>query len=299
MLSMLVTAIAAQSVVGTSHTTLVLLGTGTPRPDPERFGPAAAVVVNGEAYLVDCGPGVVRRASSARAAGVDALAPIKVKHVFITHLHSDHTLGYPDLILSPWVVGRRAPLEAFGPKGLAKMTSHLLSAFSEDIELRTHGLERGNMTGYKVNVHEIQSGLIFKDKNVTVTAIPVKHGAWKHAFGYKFETADRVIVFSGDTAPSTELESAAKNADVLVHEVYASAEAAPENRPGGEEWPVYMRAYHTSAEELGAMASRCKPKLLLLVHVLNRRGTDKVLLEEIVKGGFNGKTDIGTDLAIY
>jgi len=280
-------------------TRLVLLGTGTPRPDPERFGPAAAVIVNGAAYLVDCGPGIVRRASAARAKGVEELAPTNLKTVFITHLHSDHTLGYPDLILSPWVVGRKVPLESYGPRGLNSMTKHLLAAYREDIDVRTHGLEHGNSTGYEVNVHEIKPGVIYQDGNVKVTAFYVKHGSWKEAFGYKFETADRTIVFSGDTSPAETVEQAAKGSDILVHEVYEASEAEPENRPGGESWPFYMRSYHTSAAELGAIAARCQPKILILDHVLMRHGTESQLLQEIRSGGFLGDVEIGKDLEVY
>jgi len=282
-----------------SQTKLVLLGTGTPRQDPDRFGPASAVVVNGAAYLIDCGPGVVRRAAAARANGVPELAPVNLKHVFVTHLHSDHTLGYPDLILSPWVVGRKDPLEAYGPTGLENMTSHILAAYSEDIDIRIHGLEHGNSTGYKVNVHEIKPGIVYKDENVTVTAFYVKHGTWKEAFGYQFKTADRTIVFSGDTCPCEDLAVAAQDADVLVHEVYEESEAAPENRPGGDEWTKYMRSFHTSAQELGAIAAKCKPKLLVLYHVLRRQATDAQLIEEVRKGGFLGPVVVAKDLDVY
>jgi len=294
----LIAMLSAQSLLQ-PKTQLVLLGTGTPRPDPDRFGSASAVIVNGSAYLVDCGPGIVRRASAARERGNEALAASNLKTVFITHLHSDHTLGYPDLILSPWVVGRKEPLTAFGPVGLAKMTTHILEAYKEDIDLRIQGLEHGNATGYKVNVHEIKPGIVYKDENVTVTAFYVKHGSWKEAFGFKFETADRKIVFSGDTAPCAALEAAAQGADILVHEVYETGEASPENRAGGADWPIYMRAYHTSAEELGAIASRCKPKLLILNHILRRHTTDQQLIDEVKNGGFSGTTAIGADLASY
>lgn len=284
------------SVAG--KTELVLLGTGTPRPDPERFGPSAAVVVNGSAYIVDCGPGVVRRAAAAKAKGVDALAVTNLKTVFITHLHSDHTLGYPDLILSPWVVGRKEPLHAYGPAGLKNMTEHILKAYAEDIDVRTNGLEHGNATGFHVDVHEVKPGEIYHDANVRVTAFYVKHGSWKEAFGFRFETADRTIVFSGDTSPCASLEVAAKDADVLVHEVYEDGEATPEDRPGGGDWPAYMRAYHTSASELGAIAARCRPKLLVLVHVLMRRGTKEQLIGEIRKAGYSGAVVVGNDLDV-
>ena len=114
--------------------------------------------------------------------GVKALHFTKLKTAFITHLHSDHTVGYPDFIFTPWVVGRTGPLEVFGPKGIESMTDHILEAWKEDIQIRTQGMERNfpehNDTGYKVNVHEIEPGLVYKDKNVTVTAFLVRHGEW-------------------------------------------------------------------------------------------------------------------------
>ena len=128
-----------------SATQVVMLGTGTPGPDPDRFGPATAVVVNGTAYLVDVGAGVVRRAKAAALdKGIRALEPISLRVVFVTHLHSDHTVGYPDLILTPWVIGRKIPLEVHGPKGIKAMTEHILLAYGEDIKTRTnpHGNQR-------------------------------------------------------------------------------------------------------------------------------------------------------------
>jgi ribonuclease Z len=280
-------------------TKVVLLGTGTPRQDPERFGPATAVVVGDAAYLVDCGPGVVRRAAAAVAHGVVALAPKNLKTLFVTHLHSDHTLGYPDLIFSPWVVGRTAPLTAYGPHGLGEMTRHILAAHREDIEIRTTGEEHGNLTGYKVDVHELRPGVVYQDATVKVTAILVKHGAWKEAFGYRFDTADRSVVISGDTRPCPELEAAAQGVDVLVHEVYADDEAVAENRPGGGDWVQYMRDSHTSARELGGIAMRAHVKLLVLVHVLRRHATDEELIAEVRQGGYQGPVVVGKDLDVY
>src|SRR5689334_19216728 len=152
-------------------TQLVILGTGTPIINPDRSGPATAVVVNGSAYLVDFGPGVVRRAAAARLdKGVSELDPVNIRTVFLTHLHSDHTAGYPDLILTPWTMGRQFPLEVYGPKGLKNMTDHILKAYGEDIVVRRDGMEKASPEGWNVNVHEIKSGVIYKDANVTVTA---------------------------------------------------------------------------------------------------------------------------------
>lgn len=284
---------------GPSSVQVVMLGTGMPRPDPDRSGPATAIVVNGAAYIVDAGPGVVRRAAAAAARGIAALRAPNLKTVFITHLHSDHTLGYPDLILTPWVVGRTEPLNAFGPKGLYRMTKHILEAYREDIDVRIHDLEHQEPEGCQVNVHEIKPGVAYQDANVKVTAFLVKHGAWKQAFGYRFDTKDRSIVLSGDTRPCDGLLQAAQGVDVLVHEVYDSAELEPENRPGGDEWPKYMRAYHTSAHELGQIAAKCRPKLLVLYHVVRRHDSDAELIQEVRDGGFDGPVVVAKDLDVY
>jgi len=144
------------------QTQIVLLGTGTPLPDPERSGPCTAIVVNGTPYLVDVGTGVVRRAAAARSKGVKALEPTNLKIAFITHLHSDHTLGFADIMLTPWIMGRHEPLEVYGPPGTAAMAGHLQKAYETDIKTRTEGLEHSNTTGYRVNVHEIKPGPVYK-----------------------------------------------------------------------------------------------------------------------------------------
>src|SRR5258705_7746893 len=160
-----------------SQTQIVLLGTGNPNPDPDRSGPATAIVVNGTPYLVDLGTGVVRRAKAAVIdKGITALEPVNLRVVFVTHLHSDHTIGFADLILTPWIYGRRVPLEVYGPPGIKAMADHLLEAYSVDIEERTKEHAAGLYTigtfpgGYEVNSHEIAAGVVYKDANVTVTA---------------------------------------------------------------------------------------------------------------------------------
>jgi len=277
-----------------TSTRVVMLGTGTPNPDPDRSGPATAIVVNGQAYLVDCGAGVVRRAAAADRAGIDALAVPNLTHVFITHLHSDHTLGYPDLILTPWVLERSKPLEAFGPPGLSAMTQHILNAYEEDIRVRITGLERANSTGYAVNVHKITPGEIYRDDNVRVIAFPVKHGSWEHAYGFRFETADRTIVVSGDTAPCESLIEHAKGCDVLVHEVYAKA--GFDRRPA--DWQRYHASFHTSSIELAQIANRVKPRLLVLTHLLLWGATEDELLAEI-KAHYDGEVRCANDLDVY
>src|SRR5688572_25433597 len=160
---------------------LVVLGTGTPNADPDRSGPSLAVVVNGTAYIVDAGPGVVRRAAAAERAGVAALTASKLATVFVTHLHSDHTIGLPDLIFTPWVLERTAPLSVFGPAGTRAMTDHLERAFAEDVRVRVDGAEPANTTGYKVVAREIVPGVVYRDTNVVVRAFAVPHGDWRVA----------------------------------------------------------------------------------------------------------------------
>jgi len=277
-----------------SHTQIVMLGSGNPNADPDRSGPAVAIVINDRAYLVDCGPGVVRRAAAAEKNGIAALSVKKLNLVFITHLHSDHTLGLPDLIFTPWVLDREDPVQAYGPRGLKDMTGHIERAWKKDVDVRRRGLEQANATGYKVAVHEIKPGVIYRDENVTVTAFPVKHGTWDQAFGYKFETADRKIVISGDTAPSDEVVKACDGCDVLLHEVY---------NPEGDElkqqhWMQYFRTFHTSPAELGDIARRAHPKLLVLYHMVFEKLPEEDLVRQ-VKESYSGRFEVARDLGVY
>ncbi len=275
-------------------TQVILLGTGTPNADPDRSGPAVAVVVNETPYLVDCGPGIVRRAAAAKRKGVTGLDAPNLERVFITHLHSDHTLGLPDLIFTPWVLGRDTPLEIYGPPGTSEMAEHLVAAYRQDIRIRIDGLEPANPNGYQVNVHEIEPGIVYRDDNVIVKAFPVRHGSWKHAFGYRFETADRTIVISGDTAPCQSLIDHAEGCDILIHEVY-SAKAFKERPP---EWQRYHAAFHTSTKELAEIATRVRPGLLVLTHQLFWGTTEGDLLAEI-RESYDGPVVSGRDLDKY
>jgi ribonuclease BN (tRNA processing enzyme) len=271
-------------------TQVILLGTGTPYPDPSASGPATAVVVNGRVFLFDAGVGVMRRLKAANLpiSGPEAL--------FITHLHSDHTLGYADLMLTSWVMRRAKPFPVYGPRGLQRMTHHVLAAYSEDIRIRTKGLEHEVAGGYRVNVHEIRAGVVYQKDGVRVTAIAVQHGAWRDAFGYRIDTADRSIVISGDTRPSEALVTAARGVDILIHEAYSASRLAPEDRPGGKDWPRYCREYHTSDVELGRLAARIQPKLLILDHIVRMGASDEELLAGVRAGGYAGRVVVGKDL---
>lgn len=278
----------------TLRTQIVLLGTGTPNAEPDRWGPAVAVVVDDTPYLIDLGPGVVRRAAAAHQAGVEGLAVSKLKTAFITHLHTDHTLGYPDFIFTPWVLERGVPAEVYGPKGTQAMTDHLLAAYEEDIRVRIDGLEPANSEAYKVNVHEIEPGLIYEDENVRVTAFPVEHGGWAQAFGFRFDTPDRSIVISGDTRPMRSIVEHCRGCDVLIHEVYS--QAGFERR--APQWQSYHASSHTSTLELGELAAQARPGLLVLYHQLLWGSTPEELLAEI-RQVYEGRVVYGKDLDIF
>ncbi len=289
---------AATQVVA-SRTQVVLLGTGNPSPSPERSGPSTAIIANGQPYLVDFGPGVVRRAAAAQQKGIGALNPVNLTHAFVTHLHSDHTVGYPDLIFTPWVVGRKAPLEVYGPRGMKSMTDHVLAAWADDIKIRNGPVEGPLFStgAYRVNVHEVSPGVVYKDSNVTVTAFTVKHGEWgPRAFGYRFQTSDRTIVISGDTSPTESVVEQCNGCDILIHEVYTEAGYAR----ASPEWQRMRREDHTSSRQLGELATRARPGLLILYHQSYQftESTEEDLMREM-RAAYRGRFVSGHDLDVF
>ena len=272
-------------------TKIIMLGTGTPRPNPDRSGPATAIVVGDRAYLIDFGPGVVRRAAAAAAKGYSAVEPTKIKVAFLTHLHSDHTAGYPDLMLTPWIFGRNE-LDVYGPEGTEEMTEHLRAAYRRDIENRTQGMEHA--PPLVVRAHDVRPGIVYKDDRVTVKAFPVAHGEWPQAFGYRFETPDRIIVISGDTSPSKELIANCQPCDVLIHEVQSTTynvETIPD-------WPAYRARYHTTTDQLADIANRTKPGLLIVYHnAANEPGLQEILRQ--IQRTYHGRVVIAHDLEVF
>ncbi len=244
-------------------TSVILLGTGTPNPVPERSGPAVAIVVGDRSYLVDAGTGIVRQAAKARQLGFPALEASQLTTAFITHLHSDHTLGMADLILTPWVLERPVPLRLFGPAGLKSMVDHTLSAYEADIQARRYGLEQANEMGNQVIVSEIREGLVYEDDRVKVEAFRVDHPPFE-AYGYRFTTPDRVIVISGDTCYNENLIQWARGCDILIHEVI-SATGVQARDP---KWKKYHLRVHTTSKDLGRIAALVQPGRLVLYHQL-------------------------------
>lgn len=283
--------------VSAQETRLVVLGTGTPFADPERSGPALAVLRGERSYIVDAGPGVVRRAAAAAALhGLDALTPPFLRVVFLTHLHSDHTVGLPDLMLSPWTLDRTVPLEIYGPPGTKEMVDHLMAAYAADRRNRLEGREPANPDGWRVNVHEVEPGVVLDDGNVRVLAFAVPHGDWEVAYGYRFESADRTIVISGDTRASDAVVDACNGCDILAHEVYATDRLARRT----PEWQAYHSNAHTGTDQLATLATRARTKQLVLYHQLYFGSPDDaMLIAELRRAGYAGAVVSARDLSIH
>jgi ribonuclease Z len=268
-------------------THVVLLGTGTPNPDPNRMGPSVAIVSGGHVYLVDAGPGVVRRAAQA------GITMPQLTRVFFTHLHSDHTAGYPDLILTPPNSDRVEPIEAWGPPGTRAMTRHILAAFREDLHVRLHGGQPGVGAGFQAIAHDVKPGEVYRDNYVRVTAFAVPHATWKYAYGYRFDAKDRAIVISGDTTYSEALIAAAKGCDILVHEVMSAAGVAKRT----PDWRKYHLSSHTTGIDVGRVAAAVKPRVLVLYHLLPMGESEEEVLAE-VRQHWGGEVVYGKDLDV-
>ena len=280
-----------------SETKLVILGSGTPNPDPNRYGSGYAIIVNEKAYIVDFGPGIVRRISAMSPSWGGEFSAMELENIniaFLTHIHSDHSGALADLILTPWVMGRDEPLKLFGPQCLKRMAKKISEAYEDDINYRLYGSQPANKLGYLTNVSEIlDDGLIYKDDNVEVTAFKNSHGDLEDSFGYLFETNDKKILFSGDTAVSENLKKYGKNLDILVHEVFSSETF--ENKT--KEWQIYHKAHHTSSIDLGKIANELKPNKLVLSHILFWGASSESLLSDINQN-FNGTSIIAEDLLV-
>jgi ribonuclease BN (tRNA processing enzyme) len=279
----------------TAKSRLILLGTaGGPRPSPTRAAPSQVIIVNGAAYVVDCGNGVARQMV---LAGVPLSS---IRSVFITHQHSDHMADYGNLLWLGWEQGLLTKVSTYGPPPLAKMTRLFLEMNEADIKGRIAEEGRPPFAG-QIVPHEItRDGVILQDENVKVTAALVDHGETKPAFAYRFDCPDRSIVISGDTRPSPNLVRLAQGADVLVHEVlYApalegllasTAAFAPKMR-------THMASGHTTAEDVGRIASEAGVKTLVLSHFVPSGSTvsDQQWLDA-VKPHFSGRIVVGRDL---
>lgn len=305
------------STTASTFTTVdvVFLGTGTPNPDPNKAGPSLAVISGRQTYLVDAGMGILQRATQA-GKKYPHLAPRLQAHslnkLFLTHLHSDHTLGLDDLMFGGWIAGRMStPLKIYGPTATSKLTHHLQQAYHDDLHTRTQDVSQSarvleaevpkpqfEMIPYTKDQKSIQLG------STSVTPFLTPHGNWDEAYGLVFEAGGKKIVISGDTAPNAEIAQLCNGCDLLIHEVYSKKGLEKQvvqfeqqrNSINARLIRNYNTSAHTSTEELAQIAKKAKPKKLILYHQLYFGVTDADLIQEIKEAGYSGQVFSAQDL---
>jgi ribonuclease BN (tRNA processing enzyme) len=278
-----------------ARTRLILLGTGGgPRPKTNRMSAAQAIVVNGVLYVIDCGDGVARQLT---IAGVPLPS---LRHIFITHHHSDHNADYGNLLLLSWASGLRTRVDAWGPPPLDRMTQLFFEMNAYDIGTRIDDEGRVPLAPL-VHAHELSApGIVMRDANVEVTCAVVKHPPVTPSLAYRFETADRSIVISGDTSRSDDLVKLASGADILVHEaLYVPAvDRLAARVPNANTLKQHIVDSHTSAEDCGRVAAAAGVKTLVLSHLVP--GDDEAVTNqmwiEAVRPHFEGEIVVATDL---
>jgi len=270
--------------------TVTLLGTGCPPPDMHRFGPSTLVEAGGQKFVFDAGRGALQRLTQLKVRWQD------VQGVFLTHLHSDHVVGFPDLWLTGWLVGsgRNVPLQVWGPRGTKKMMSHLEQAYEYDIRIRLYD-DRAAPDGVVLLAEDISEGVVYDKGGVKITAFEVDHTPIKPAFGYRIDYAGRSVVLSGDTRVSENLIRYVQGVDVLVHEVVAPetfqrAGAPPERAKS-------VIAHHTTPEQAGEVFARTKPKLAVYSHISLPTATEQDLIPPTRKT-YAGPLELGEDLMV-
>ena len=272
------------SVAAADVMVVTLLGTGTPRPEVERGSSAVLVEAGTQKLLFDAGRGVARRIYQL---GLDYNT---IDKIFITHLHYDHIIGLPDLMLSGWVFQRTRPIRLWGPAGSKHHLEQIQKAYAADIELRTRHTELPE-EGIRVEVSEIGEGVVYSEGDLTVRAIPVDHGVVKPAFGYRVDYKGRSLVISGDTRYSEQIAEHAKGVDLLIHEIADASDALLEHNPRLRR----VMAYHTRPAELSRLLQQSNPRQTVLVHALIFGKERADVLSEI-QSKYKGEVMFGEDL---
>ncbi len=290
LLATMIASLLSPVVVHAGEITVTLLGTGCPPPVMHRFGPSILVEAGGQRLLFDAGRGAMQRLHQIRVPWQD------VKGVFLTHLHSDHVVGFPDLWLTGWLTGpgRSTPVTVWGPRGTAKMMAHLEQAFEFDIRIRLYD-DRAAPDGVVVLAHDITEGVVYEAGGVKVTAFEVDHAPVRPAFGYRIDHAGRSVVLSGDTKVSENLVKHAQGVDLLVHEV-----VVPETfqRAGvAAERTRAVVAHHVTPEQAGEVFTRTRPRLAVYSHIVLPSATEQDLVPATRKT-YAGPLEVGEDLMV-
>jgi ribonuclease Z len=278
------------SAASAEQITVTLLGTGCPTPVMDRFGPSTLVEAAGSKFVIDAGRGALQRLTQVKVRWQD------VDGVFLTHLHSDHIVGLPDLWLTGWLVsaGRNRALHVWGPTGTKKMIEHLRAAFEFDIRIRVED-DHAKPDGVVIVAADIGEGVIYEKGGMKVTAFEVDHAPVKPAFGYRIDSGGRSVVLSGDTRFSENLIRHAQGVDLLIHEVVAPDSLRRANVP-----PERIRSvtdHHTTPEQAGEVFARAKPRLAVYSHIVMPQATEDELIPP-TRQAYSGPLEIGEDLMV-
>lgn len=274
---------------------LILLGTaGGPTPKKNRAAPAQMILVNDEAYIIDCGNGVAQQIVKA---GVKLSA---VRHVFLTHHHSDHNADYGNLMLLAWAADLDHRIDTYGPAPIERMTQQFLALNDFDIQTRIHDEGRRPLRQLIVP-HEItKDGMVMQNAQIKVTCARVVHPPITSAFAYRFEHQGKSIVISGDTSYSENLCRLAEGADVLVHEIMhtASLDKLLATEPNAKRLKEHLLASHSTGEQVGKLATKAKVKKLVLSHFVpgGYPYLDDQVWLDAVRPHFAGEIIVGRDL---
>lgn len=267
---------------------VTLLGTGTPQPIMERFGSSILVQAGNEILLFDAGRGCLQRLRQIN------ISYDKINALFLTHLHSDHIVGLPDLWLTGWLVSKRAiPLDVLGPAGTDEMLNNLRKAFAFDIKLRVEDDKRSE-EGSKFLVTEIQQGIIYEKNGVKVTAIEVDHYPVVPAFGYRIDYNGHSVVLSGDTRYSQNLIKFAKGTDLIIHEVAIAPDSLSKSDP---QYNILM--HHTTPEQAAKVFNKAQPKLAVYSHIVKIQGLTEEDIMKKTKANYSGEVIMGEDLMSF
>jgi ribonuclease Z len=267
---------------------VTLLGTGCPPAVMNRFGPSTLVEAGGQKFLFDAGRGVLQRLVQLGVRWQD------VQGVLLTHLHSDHVVGFPDLWLTGWLIapGRNVPLAVWGPSGTAQMMSHLEQAYEYDIRVRVTN-DGVSSAGVMLRAQDVGEGVVSDRGGVKITAFEVDHAPVKPALGYRIDYAGRSVVLSGDTRFSENLIRHAQGVDVLVHEVFVPETLQRAGVP--PERASNIIDYHVTAEQAGKVFARAKPKLAVYSHICMPTALEQDIVPP-TRSTYSGRLELGEDL---
>ncbi len=265
---------------------IIILGSGTPRVNIDRFSQSILVEHKEDKFLFDTGRGALLRLKQSN------VLPNEIHNIFFTHLHSDHLLGFADILMTGWVYHRNLPLNIFGPKGTRNFVDSTLQSYKEDIKVRSIAPENLDKKYLKTNITIINDGYVFKKNGLTIEAFSVKHKPFTHAFGFKIYNEKYCMIISGDTTYTENILKKARNCDLLIHEIAHASESTLEKYPKAKR----VISYHTDINQITKIVNEVKPKLTVLNHVLSLDGSSDDEILSKLKNITNHRVIIAKDL---